>query len=77
MVQVAMAADQARADAVVAKLKASGYSARTSQTSRGVRILVGPASDRDSALALRNKVNQDPSLGMNSAWVIHWQPPTP
>ena len=77
MVQVAMAADQARADAVVAKLKANGYSARTSQTSRGVRILVGPARDRDAALALRNKVNQDPSLGMNSAWVIDWQPPTP
>lgn len=77
MVQVAMAADQARADAVVAKLKASGYNARTSQTSRGVRIMVGPARDRDAALALRNKVNQDPKLGMNSAWVINWQPPTP
>lgn len=77
MVQVAMAADQARADAVVAKLKANGYSARTSQTSRGVRILVGPSRDRDAALALRNKVNQDPKLGMSSAWVINWQPPTP
>lgn len=77
MVQVAMAADQARADAVVAKLKASGYSARTSQTSRGVRILVGPARDRDAALALRNKVNQDPKLGTTGAWVINWQPPTP
>lgn len=77
MVQVAMAADQARADAVVAKLKANGYSAQTSQTSRGVRIMVGPASDRDAALALRNKVNQDPKLGMNSAWVINWQPLTP
>ncbi|MFZ3192633.1 MAG: SPOR domain-containing protein, partial [Moraxellaceae bacterium] len=77
MVQVAMAADQARAEAVVAKLKASGYSAKTSQTSRGVRIMVGPARDRDAALALRNKVNQDPKLGTTSAWVINWQPPTP
>lgn len=77
MVQVAMAADQARADAVVAKLKASGYSVKTSQTSRGVRIMVGPARDREAALALRNKVNQDPKLGTTSAWVIDWQPPTP
>ena len=77
MVQVALAADGARADAIVAKLKASGYTAKTSQTSRGVRIMVGPAPDREAAKALLNKLNQDPKLGMNSAWIINWQPATP
>ncbi|MEC7121325.1 MAG: SPOR domain-containing protein, partial [Pseudomonadota bacterium] len=76
MVQVAIAADDERAQAMAAKLKAQGYPVRTSQTTRGVRILVGPARDRDAALDLRNKVNQDPKLNINSAWVLNWQPPT-
>lgn len=43
MVQVALAANQANADAVVSKLRAKGYKVTTSPTSKGIRIMVGPA----------------------------------
>ncbi len=46
MVQVALAANQANADALAAKLKAKGYKVTQSPTSKGVRIMVGPSEDR-------------------------------
>ena len=74
MVQVALAANEANADALVAKLKAKGFKVTKSPTSKGVRIMVGPAKDRDSADAARKKITSDASLGMKSAWVIEWVP---
>lgn len=74
MVQVALAANQANADAVVSKLRAKGYKVTTSQTSKGIRIMVGPAKDRDTADAARKKITSDSSLNMKSAWVIDWVP---
>lgn len=74
MVQVALAANEANADAVAAKLRAKGYKVTKSPTSKGIRIMVGPAKDRDSADATRKKINSDPSLDMKSAWVIDWVP---
>lgn len=74
MVQVALAANQANADAVVSKLRAKGYKVTTSQTSKGIRIMVGPSKDRDAADAARKKIVSDASLNMKSAWVIDWVP---
>ena len=74
MVQVALAANEANADALAAKLRAKGYKVTKSPTSKGIRIMVGPSKDRDSADALRKKINSDASLNMKSAWVIDWVP---
>jgi cell division septation protein DedD len=74
MVQVALAANQANADSVVSKLRAKGYKVTTSPTSKGIRIMVGPSKDRDTADAARKKITSDSSLNMKSAWVIDWVP---
>ena len=74
MVQVALAANQANADTVVSKLRAKGYKVTTSPTSKGIRIMVGPSKDRETADAARKKITSDESLGMKSAWVIDWVP---
>ena len=74
MVQVALAANQANADAIAAKLRAQGYKVTKSPTSKGVRIMVGPAKSREAADDLRKKVNSDPGLNTKSAWVIDWVP---
>lgn len=75
MVQVSIASTQANADAIVARLRAKGYKVKTSQTSKGVRVMVGPEKGRAAADALRNQVVKDTSLNAKSAWVIDWQPP--
>lgn len=74
MVQVALAANEANADAVASKLKAKGYRVTKSPTSKGIRIMVGPSKDREAADAARKKITSDASLGMKSAWVIDWVP---
>ena len=74
MVQVALAANQANADTVVSKLRAKGYKVTTSPTSKGIRIMVGPSKDRETADAARKRITSDESLGMKSAWVIDWVP---
>jgi len=74
MVQVALAANEANADAVAAKLRAKGYKVTKSSTSKGVRIMVGPSKDRETADALRKKIASDASLNMKSAWVNDWVP---
>ena len=74
MVQVALAANEANADAVASKLRAKGYKVTKSPTSKGVRIMVGPSKNRDAADAARKKINNDASLNMKSAWVIEWVP---
>ena len=74
MIQVSLAANQANADNTVAKLRAKGYKVTTSPTSKGIRIMVGPMKDRDSATDIRKKIQADESLGMKSAWVIDWVP---
>ena len=74
MVQVALAANQANADALASKLKAKGYRVTKSPTSKGIRIMVGPSKDREAADSARKKITSDASLGMKSAWVIDWVP---
>jgi colicin import membrane protein len=76
MVQIAMAESQAKADAIVAQLRAKGYKVRTSSTNKGVRVLVGPEKDAAAASAIKHKIEQDGSLKIKGAWVSNWQPPT-
>jgi cell division septation protein DedD len=71
-----MAETQAKADSVVAQLRAKGYKVRTSSTNKGVRVLVGPEKDSAAATATKHKIEQDDSLNLKGAWVSNWQPPT-
>ena len=71
---VFMVFNQANADALASKLRAKGYKVTQSQTSKGVRIMVGPSKDRNTADGIRKKINGDDSLNMKSAWVIDWVP---
>ncbi|WP_201588354.1 SPOR and LysM peptidoglycan-binding domain-containing protein [Psychrobacter jeotgali] len=72
-VQVALASNQAAADEVAKKFKAAGYEVKTSATSRGVRVIVGPERGKVAALALKDKVNSDPNVDTTSAWVLYWR----
>lgn len=69
-VQVALAANQQNADALVAKFKAQGYTVKTASDRRGVRVIVGPEKSREAADALRNKINNDKSVATGGAWVF-------
>ncbi len=71
-VQVSLASNQAKADEVAKKFKAAGYDVKTSATSRGVRVVVGPERGKIAALALKDKVNSDPKVDTSGAWVLYW-----
>ena len=72
-VQVALADSQQKADAIVKELRAAGYPATTSNTSKGVRVVVGPEKGKEAALALKDKINADPNADVNNAWVLYWR----
>ncbi|MEN6671181.1 LysM peptidoglycan-binding domain-containing protein [Psychrobacter sp. B38] len=72
-VQVALANNQARADELAKKLQAAGYQVKTSPTSRGVRVIVGPERGKVAALALKDKINSDPKVNTTGAWVLYWR----
>lgn len=72
-VQVALAGSQAQAEEVAAKFKDAGYQTTTSQTSRGVRVMVGPERGKVAALALKDKINSDPKVDTTGAWVLYWR----
>ncbi len=72
-VQVALANDQAKADELAKTFKSAGYQVKTSPTSRGVRVIVGPERGKVAALALKDKINSDPKVNTTSAWVLYWR----
>ena len=72
-VQVALANNQNNADEMVKKFQAAGYQVKTSTTSRGVRVIVGPERGKVAALALKDKINSDPKVNTTSAWVLYWR----
>lgn len=72
-VQVALAGDKEKADEIVKKFRSAGYKVKTSQTDRGVRIIVGPERGKVAALALKDKINSDPRVNTTSAWVLYWR----
>lgn len=70
-VQVALATDQAKADEVANGYKKAGYSkVRTVKEARGVRVIVGTERSKEAAIALKDKINNDPSVKADGAWVI-------
>ena len=71
-VQVALATDQKKASEITQKLQAAGYKVKTTQTSKGVRIVVGPEKGKIAALALKDKLNNDSRVDVNSGWVLYW-----
>ncbi len=71
-VQVSLAADEAAAQRVAQKFKDAGYKVTTSKTSRGVRVVVGPERGKVAALALKDKINNDPKVDTTGAWVKYW-----
>lgn len=71
-VQVSLASDEAAAQRVAKKFKDAGYQVTTSNTSRGVRVVVGPERGKVAALALKDKINNDPKVDTSGAWVKYW-----
>lgn len=71
-VQVALATDQKNASEITQKLQAAGYKVKTTQTSKGVRIVVGPEKGKIAALVLKDKLNNDSRVNVNSGWVLYW-----
>lgn len=71
-VQVALATDQKKASEITQKLQAAGYKVKTTQTSKGVRLVVGPEKGKVAALALKDKLNNDSRVDVNSGWVLYW-----
>lgn len=71
-VQVALAADDQKAEEIAKKLRSAGYSVKTSKTTKGTRVVVGPEKGKIAALALKDKVNSDPRVGMGGGWVLYW-----
>ncbi|WP_167539590.1 SPOR and LysM peptidoglycan-binding domain-containing protein [Moraxella caprae] len=68
-VQVSLADNQAKADELAKKYEDAGYKVSTSQTSRGVRVLVGSEKNQDAAAALRDKIKNDSRVDGSGAWV--------
>ena len=72
MVQVALAANQNKANRVQSQLEAKGYKVVTSSTTKGIRVMIDPANDYAIAQIIREKIISDNSLNMQSAWVFKW-----
>lgn len=68
-VQVSLANNQTKADELAKKYRDVGYTVSTSQTSRGVRVLVGSEKNQDAAAALRDKIKNDSRVDGSGAWV--------
>ena len=72
-VQVALANNQTKADEMAKTFQEAGYQVKTSRTSRGVRVIVGPERGKVAALALKDKINSDPKVNTTGAWVLYWR----
>lgn len=69
MVQVAISPDKDRVDEVVKKYRDAGYKVTTSNTSRGLRVLVGSEKTEEGAKALRSKIATDSRVPSSGAFV--------
>ncbi|MDO4895790.1 MAG: LysM peptidoglycan-binding domain-containing protein [Moraxella sp.] len=67
-VQVAMLPKD-KANALAKEYRQAGYKVQTSQTSRGVRVLVGHAKTEAEANTLKNKIIKDTRVKTDGAWV--------
>ena len=69
MVQVAISPDKDRVDEVVKKYRDAGYKVTTSNTSRGLRILIGNEKTEEEAKALRTKITADSRVPSSGAFI--------
>lgn len=69
MVQVAISPDKDRVDEVVKKYRDAGYKVTTSNTSRGLRILIGNEKTEEGAKALCTKIAADSRVPSSGAFV--------
>lgn len=69
MVQVAISPDKDRVDEVVKKYRDAGYKVTTSNTSRGLRILIGNEKTEEGAKALRTKIAADSRVPSSGAFI--------
>ncbi|MFC0820660.1 SPOR and LysM peptidoglycan-binding domain-containing protein [Moraxella marmotae] len=68
-VQVAISPDKEKVDEIVKQYRAAGYRVTTSNTSRGLRVLVGSEKSEADAKALRNKISNDSRVSSSGAFV--------
>lgn len=69
-VQVALAANQDGADRLAKAYKQAGYKVQTYKEGKGVRVVIGPERSREAAVALKDKLNNDPNVTSKGAWVL-------
>lgn len=69
-VQVALAANQDGADRLAKAYKQAGYKVQTYKEGKGVRVVIGPERSREAAVALKDKLNNDPNVISKGAWVL-------
>lgn len=68
-VQVSLADNEAKANELAKKYRQAGYKVQTSKTNRGVRVLVGSASNAEEAKKLKAKLDKDNRVNSGDAWV--------
>lgn len=68
-VQVSLADNEAKANELAKKYRQAGYKVQTSKTNRGVRVLVGSASNAEDAKKLKAKLDKDNRVKSGDAWV--------
>lgn len=68
-VQIALAQNQAKADALAQNLKQKGYTVQTTPERRGVRVVVGQERSKEAALLLKDKLGYDDGIQAGGAWV--------
>lgn len=68
-VQVSLADNEAKANELAKKYRQAGYKVQTSKTNRGVRVLVGSASNAEDAKKLKAKLDKDNRVNSGDAWV--------
>lgn len=69
-VQVSLAADKVAAERLAKKYQDAGYKVSTSQTDRGIRVIVGAESSQEVALALKSVLKNDSAVDAKGAWVL-------
>ncbi|MDO4251379.1 MAG: SPOR domain-containing protein [Moraxella sp.] len=70
VVQVALATDQKKANELAKQYRKAGYAVQTIKEGRGVRVIVGSERSKEAATLLKEKINHDPSVSANGAWVV-------
>lgn len=72
-VQLALSSNQESAERLAKKYQQAGYQARTKKDAKGIRVVI-PERSKEAALALKEKLNHDPSVESRGAWVLQIEP---